>query len=190
MTANSVSDSKSVILTFDDGPGKFLTQILDILKKEQVPAMFFWQTRLLYPQRPWQRVLNEGHVIGSHTVQHVDLTRRSGVEQLREIQRSLEQIEMVTGRRPRYFRPPFGQYNTNTITALRELDVLPVMWRIASLDWELKNDSRQIISNVTDNLEDGAIILLHELQQTVDVLPELIQAIKSQGYRFKLLDTN
>ena len=58
------------------------------------------------------------------------------------------------------------------------------MWKIASLDWELKNDPEKIITNVTDHLEDGAIILLHELKQTIDVLPELIKEIKAKGYHF------
>lgn len=64
---------KSVVLTFDDGPGRYLLEILDVLKVENVPAVFFWQTRLLHPVRPWRKVIDEGHMIGSHSCKHPDL---------------------------------------------------------------------------------------------------------------------
>ncbi|AQQ55082.1 polysaccharide deacetylase [Planococcus lenghuensis] len=180
-------EEKSVILTFDDGPGKFLPEILDVLSEEKVPAMFFWQTRLLYPARPWQRVLAEGHVIGTHTVKHPNLVRLSEEQQLHELRSSIEQLEAVTGIRPRYFRPPFGQYDQATLRTAETLELTPVMWRIASLDWELRDDPAAIVTNVVENLEDGAVVLLHELPQTVSVLQKLIQAIKEKGYTFKLL---
>ncbi|UOR10831.1 polysaccharide deacetylase family protein [Halobacillus amylolyticus] len=179
---------KSVVLTFDDGPSKVLTQILDVLKAENVPAVFFWQSRLLYPKRPWNRVLGEGHIIGSHTTKHSNLTKLSYEEQYKEIQNSITKIERITGNKIKYFRPPFGQYNADTIKAVKQLNGIPVMWRIASIDWELKEDPQQIITNVADNLEDGAVILLHELKQTLEVLPELIKAIRDKGYSFTLLE--
>jgi peptidoglycan/xylan/chitin deacetylase (PgdA/CDA1 family) len=181
------SDEKSVVLTFDDGPSKHLPQILDILKQEEVPAVFFWQTRLLYPRRPWKRVLEEGHLIGTHTTKHLNLVKLSYEEQYQEIKNSMSKIKEITGNEVTYFRPPFGQFNDDTINAAKQLNVTTVMWRVASIDWELKEDPQQIITNVVENLEDGAIILLHELKQTLDVLPQLIKAIKEKGYTFKLL---
>lgn len=178
---------KSVVLTFDDGPSRALSRILDALKQEAVPAAFFWQSRLLYPARPWQRVLEEGHQIGSHSHKHMNLVNLPYQEQYRDIQHSLEKIMQVTGTEVKHFRPPFGQFNEDTLQAAAALGVTPVMWRVASMDWELQNTPERVISTITDNLEDGAIILLHELQHTADILPELIQAIRSEGYGFTLL---
>lgn len=178
---------KSVVLTFDDGPGRHLPQILDALKMGEVPAVFFWQTRLLYPQRPWRRVLEEGHMIGSHSCKHPDLRKMDYQEQYAEIFNSKKKLENTIGQPIRYFRPPFGQYDDGTLKALKELDLTPVMWTIASLDWELKAHPEQIISNVVLNLEEGAIILLHELPQTLLVLPELIRQIRNEGYSFTIL---
>lgn len=178
---------KSVVLTFDDGPGRYLPQILDVLKTENVPAVFFWQTRLLHPNRPWSRVIEEGHMIGSHSCKHPDLRRMEYQEQYEELFYSKQKLETITGQSVRYFRPPFGQYDTCTLKAVKALELIPVMWSTASFDWELKERPEQIISNVVGHLEEGAIILLHELSQTLLVLPELIRQIRNQGYSFSLL---
>ncbi|MEQ6375662.1 polysaccharide deacetylase family protein [Bacillaceae bacterium S4-13-56] len=187
ITSSIDPNRKSVILTFDDGPSRVLKPILDILKEEDVPAMFFWQTKLLHPKRPWKRVLEEGHSIGTHTIKHPELTKLSYDAQMKEIALSKEQISQTTGSEVKYFRPPFGRYNEDTLKIVAELGLSTVLWRIAAIDWELKDTPEQIIANVVENLEDGAVILLHELKQTVLVLPELIQEIKKQGYSFKLL---
>ncbi|WP_244946838.1 polysaccharide deacetylase family protein [Planococcus soli] len=187
ITGSPVLSEKSVVLSFDDGPSKVLPQILDILKQFDVPAMFFWQSRLLYPSRPWQRVLDEGHIIGTHSRKHRNLIQLSYEEQYRDIQNSLAHIEKTTGMPVIYFRPPYGRFNSDTLKAANALGLTTVMWRIASMDWELKDDPSQIIQYVIENLEDGAIILLHELEQTADILPQLITAIKEQGYTFSVL---
>lgn len=187
VTISQDPNEKAVILTFDDGPGKFLPQILDVLKQEQVPAVFFWQTRLLYPKRPWKRVLSEGHLIGTHTTKHLNLVNLTYDEQYHEVKNSVTSIEKVTGTRVKYFRPPFGRFNKDTIKAAKQLNLTLVLWRVASMDWELKDNPEQILANVVDNLEDGTVILLHELKQTLDILPRLIHAIREKGYNFKLL---
>ncbi|ASN07323.1 polysaccharide deacetylase [Virgibacillus necropolis] len=173
---------KSIVLTFDDGPSRVLPAILDVLKEENVPATFFWQSRLLYPERPWERVLDEGHLIGTHSTKHLNLVKQPYEKQYQDIRNSVSKIEAITGNKVTYFRPPFGQYNNDTIKAVKKLNLTPILWRVASMDWELKEHPEQIISNVVDNLEDGAIILLHELTQTVGILPALLKAIKEKGY--------
>jgi peptidoglycan/xylan/chitin deacetylase (PgdA/CDA1 family) len=187
LTKVKATKEKSVVLTFDDGPSKVLPQILDILKDEEVPAMFFWQTRLLFKERPWKRLVEEGHQIGTHTINHPNLTKLNFEQQLKQLQVSVSEIEGITGQKVTYFRPPFGRYNDVTIKAAQQLGLTTVMWRIAAIDWELKCNPEEILSNVIDNLEDGAIILLHELSQTVKVLPEMIRKIKEKGYNFVLL---
>lgn len=178
---------KTVVLTFDDGPSKVLTKILDILKDENVPAMFFWQSRLLYSARPWQRVLNEGHCIGSHTINHPNLTKLTYEQQYHQLERSVTQIENIIGQKITYFRPPFGQYNKDTLRAAEQLGLITVMWKVASVDWGLRSNPNQIAANVIDHLEDGAIILLHELHQTVEALPTIIKSIRDKGYHFRIL---
>ncbi|PSL42978.1 peptidoglycan/xylan/chitin deacetylase (PgdA/CDA1 family) [Salsuginibacillus halophilus] len=173
-----------VILTFDDGPSRQLPRILDVLQEKGVPAIFFWQSRLLYEGRPWRRVLAEGHQIGAHTHRHRNLVKLDKKEQERQIKLNVETVARVTGEEVRYFRPPFGRYNEDTLEVLKSFNLLPVMWEISSFDWEPEKTPDDIICNVCDHLQDGSIILLHELKNTVAALPELIDEIRAQGYEF------
>ncbi|WP_174730311.1 polysaccharide deacetylase family protein [Mesobacillus harenae] len=184
---NHKPDEGRVVLTFDDGPGRHLAAILDILKEKAVPAVFFWNTRLLYDQRPWRRVIDEGHLIGSHSHKHVNLTSLNQQKQYDEIKTSIDRIESITGQRVRYFRPPFGQFNEDTVAVLKSLDLTPVMWEITSYDWENKAEPGKTVCNVIDHVKAGSIILLHELEQTVEVLPELIDRLREEGYDFTLI---
>lgn len=178
--------SKSLILTFDDGPSSVLIPLLDILKKHDVQAMFFWQSRLLHKNRPWKRVLEEGHIIGGHSLRHRELTRLSRYEQQRDIEFNIKQIEGQTGQKIKYFRPPYGQFNEDTLQVLKGLDVVPFLWEVAGLDWELKHNPDQIVHNSVNHAEDGSVILLHELKQTVLILDNLINELKNEGYTFIL----
>jgi peptidoglycan/xylan/chitin deacetylase (PgdA/CDA1 family) len=178
--------TKSLILTFDDGPSSVLIPILDILKKHKVQAMFFWQSRLLHKHRPWKRVVDEGHIIGGHSLRHRDLTRLSRVGQLHDIELNKRHIEHLTGKQMKYFRPPYGQFNEDTLGVLKELNIIPFLWEIAGLDWEHKDNPGHIVQNILNNAENGSVILLHELKQTVSILDELITELKAEGFSFEL----
>lgn len=149
--------------------------------------MFFWQSRLLYKHRPWQRVIDEGHQIGAHTHNHKNLIKLNRDQQSVQIRNSVNKIEEITKQKVHYFRPPFGQYNEDTLSILAELDLLPLMWDITSYDWINKATPKKIVCNVVSNVRDGSIILLHELEQTVTILPELIGGIRERGFEFSLL---
>jgi peptidoglycan/xylan/chitin deacetylase (PgdA/CDA1 family) len=178
---------KKVVLTFDDGPGRHTLNILDILKDKEVPALFFWQARYFYQERPWKRLLQEGHQIGSHGHNHKNLTKLSYEKQYKHIHGSIEKLEQITCQKVQHFRPPYGKYNEDTMRVVKELGVTPVMWDISSYDWELKQEPKKILTNVVDHIRPGSIILLHEFEQTVSILPQLIDEVREQGYKFVLM---
>ncbi len=178
--------SKSLILTFDDGPSSVLVELLDILKINNVKSLFFWQSKLLHKNRPWKRVIEEGHMIGGHSLRHRVLTRLSYSDQLHDITTNLKQIETLTGQKVKYFRPPYGQFNEETLDVLKELGVVPFLWEVAGLDWEHKHAPFHIVHNILNHTEDGSVILLHELKQTVEILDDLISELKLEGYEFVL----
>ncbi|GGB66070.1 polysaccharide deacetylase family protein [Fictibacillus barbaricus] len=178
--------SNSLILTFDDGPSSVLIPILDVLKKHDIKAMFFWQSRLLHKKRPWKRVLDDGHILGGHSLRHRDLTRLSRDEQFHDIRSNKIHIEKLTGQKMKYFRPPFGQFNGDTLYVLKELEVIPFLWEVAGLDWEHKQNPQYIVHNILNHVENGSVILLHELRQTVEILDDLLTELKLEGYEFVL----
>ncbi|GAE24934.1 polysaccharide deacetylase [Halalkalibacter wakoensis JCM 9140] len=182
----SGTKKKTVVLTFDDGPSKHLDDFLDVLKEEQVPAVFFWEARMLHHKRPWKRALQEGHIIGSHANRHRNLVKLSTEQQRAQIETSIRTIEHVTKQPVRFFRPPFGQYNEHTLEITSSLNLQTVMWSVTSFDWELKTQPNQIVHNVVEHLDDGAIILLHERIQTLEVLPLLIRSIRKKGFSFSV----
>lgn len=181
------SPRNAVVLTFDDGPGRYTNELLDILQAYEVKAVFFWQSRLVYHKRPWQRLLNEGHILASHAHNHCNLTRLTKDEQFHHIYHSKKTLEKLSGQEIKYFRPPFGQYNEDTMKIIQELNLNPIMWEISSYDWELKLEPEKITSNIVEHVKEGSIILLHELEQTVKALPSIIEGIHEKGLRFELL---
>jgi peptidoglycan/xylan/chitin deacetylase (PgdA/CDA1 family) len=99
---------REVVITFDDGPSPYTEMILSILEEEQVPAAFFWLAGKDLSLA--EKVLAQGHQLGSHTVGHVRLPDLSGEAQLEEVGLSLELLEEAAQTPVRYFRPPYGSY--------------------------------------------------------------------------------
>lgn len=154
------------------------------MKRADIQAVFFWQSRLLHHKRPWEKVLQEGHKIGSHSHLHVNLAEKSFEAQYTQMKTSVDVQEKVTGRRPVLFRPPYGRYDRNTLKAASELGLQVVLWNLASLDWQLKKNPAAILDNVVHAVKPGSIILLHEYEQTLAVLEELIVRLKNENYSF------
>ncbi|SDN32186.1 polysaccharide deacetylase family protein [Alkalicoccus daliensis] len=184
MISKGSASKRQVFLTFDDGPGKYTNKILDILGEEQVPAVFFWQSRLFHYKRPWQRLLKEGHKLGLHSHLHVNLEKMTFEEQCRQLLTNAEIHKTVTGTIPELFRPPYGRYNQDTLRIAAEMNLSTVLWNISSFDWINRETPENIVRNVRDNASPGAIILLHELPQTVEILEELIRTLKQEDYSF------
>ncbi|GAE34376.1 polysaccharide deacetylase [Halalkalibacter akibai JCM 9157] len=100
------------------------------------------------------------------------------------MKKSKEIIERITGQEVKFFRPPFGQYNEDTLEAVSQLGMKLVMWNISSYDWNLKSEPEIITNNITEHIQDHSIILLHELEQTLTILPSVIKHLKEKGYHF------
>lgn len=173
-----------MLLTFDDGPTRRFDDILCILNEKNVLGVFYWQSRLLHPTRPWKRLLEHGHILGTHGHRHLKLSKLSADKQYHEIEKGKNQLEALIGQKVTWFRPPFGIYNEDTIAATKKLGLSTMMWHIASWDWKHEDSPEQILTNVLDNVSGGNIILLHELPQTVKILPELIDRIREKGLDF------
>jgi peptidoglycan-N-acetylglucosamine deacetylase len=180
---------KIIALTFDDGPwGKTTEQVLDILKKEDIKATFFWIGKHLqrYPQIA-RRVIAEGHVVGNHTWSHrySDMDRTTAAH---EIDDTTALIEQTTGAKTLLFRPPGGRLKNGLAEYAETLDDSVILWSVPSADTLPNTSIQTLINNVLDRATSGGIVLLHDgggdRRKTVAALPIIVAKLKEQGYQF------
>lgn len=188
------SFKKQVALTFDDGPDRnFTLQVLDILKKEQVPATFFVVGNLSkrYPD-VLERIDQEGHIIGNHSYNHPQFTKISLTQLDKQIHQTNRIIHQAIKKTPLLVRPPYGSMNRKVENHLGKQGFRVIQWSVDTVDWKGPS-SQQIVHTVKRDTKPGGIILQHsaggdQLQQSVDALPEIIRHFKSQGYEFVTID--
>lgn len=178
---------KYIALTFDDGPSRKYTPILlDGLKERGVHATFFLMGKNIEGEEDIvKRMSEEGHLIGNHSYEHIQLTKAGAKAVCEAVEHTQEQIEAITGKRPEYIRPPYGDWNEELE---EEIGMTPVLWSLDSLDWKLK-DTGKIIRQVLKDVKDGDIILLHDIfLSSVEAALELIDILQKEGYVFVTAD--
>ena len=180
-------EGKCVALTFDDGPHKEYTEeLLDGLKERGVRVTFFLMGQNIEGNEDLvKRMHDEGHLIGNHSYSHIQLTKAGAQAVCQAVDRTSKIIEDITGERPQYMRPPYGDWNEQL-----ECDVgmTTVLWSVDSLDWKLKNKNK-IVKRVLKDVEDGDIILMHDIFPTsVQAALELVDTLTRQGYTFVTVD--
>lgn len=184
---NTVKEKPKIAITFDDGPNAESTsRLLDGLKERDVKATFFVIGKLIEGNEDLiKRQKEEGHIIGNHTYNHVDITRMSDADAMEEIRRTNEAVKKVTGDDVMFVRPPFGVWQKKLES---ELNVLPVMWSVDPLDWTTENTD-EIVNKVVTKVKENDIILLHDCyQSSVDAAFRIIDILKKQGYEFVTVD--
>lgn len=184
--SDSGGDSGKVALSFDDGPGTFTPNVLDALKDKGVKATFFMIGENTDKHPDFVKDVHDaGHEIGNHTWDHPDLTKLSSDSQKDEIQKTNDAINSLVGITPHWLRPPYGNFNDDTESILSDLGMQKILWNVDTRDWSgLSADD--IYSRATDELKDGAIILMHDgvnnSSETAKALPRIIDTIKDQGF--------
>lgn len=179
------SDGKYVALTFDDGPHPEVTpRILDTLKKHDAKATFFMLgSQVEYYPELSNKVMEAGHEIGNHTMNHHDLTALEFNQIIEEMQQSNDIIEKATGRATTLFRPPYGASNGNVEQIASGMGNSLVMWSVDSLDWKSR-DAVAVNEEVMSNVSPGSIVLMHDIHpSTADALPQLLTSLEEQGYQ-------
>ena len=192
--AAAENKDKVLYLTFDAGyENGNIEKILDILKKENVPAAFFILDNLILKNTDLvKRMSDEGHLVCNHTKNHRDLTKCTSDEITKNVS-DLEKIyEEKTGNTlAKYFRFPEGRYSEHALKVVNDMGYKTIFWSFAYEDWDnAKQPSpEKALKKVLANTHDGAVILLHPTSDTnAKILPTLIEEWKSMGYRFGTLD--
>ena len=187
-----------IVLTFDDGPdADFTPRILDILKKENVPAAFFVVGSMAEKNIPiLRREYEEGYEIGNHTFFHPDISAVSVQRVNLELNATRKLIESVTGRSTILFRPPFNaDAEPQTLAEVipvaesRNQSYITIGESIDPWDWQPGVTADSIVARVIRQKDAGSMLLLHDAggdtrEETVKALPEIIHFFKSHGYKF------
>ena len=185
-TEKILSEKPRIAITFDDGPSETYTpRLLDGLKERNVKASFFVIGKMAEANpKLIQREKEEGHLIGNHTYNHVDISKISDEEAVSEIRKTNQVIEKVTKENVEYLRAPFGSWKKNLIG---RMDVFPVAWSIDPLDWTTENTD-EIVNKVTE-VKENDIILMHDCyQSSVDAALRIIDILQKEGYEFVTVD--
>ena len=180
---------KVIALTIDDGPWpKTTAEMLDILKRNNVKATFFWVGSALQENPEIaKRVVAEGHAIGNHTWHHWyrkmdEATAKSEIEKTNEL------IYKTTGVKTSFFRPPGGYLNNGLAAYAKSQKNSVVMWSVTSADTDPRAKYQVFVKNVIRDAKPGAIVLMHDgggnRERTVKALPAIVSGLKQQGYRF------
>ncbi|GGH85242.1 peptidoglycan/xylan/chitin deacetylase (PgdA/CDA1 family) [Pullulanibacillus pueri] len=187
-----------VALTFDDGPDpRHTLKLLDLLKRYQVQATFFvvGECAEKHPEI-LKRMNREGHSIGIHHYKHKSNWFLMPSQTRFQCQKTAEIIKRITGKAPKYYRPPWGKLNLFTYWVARPYKL--VIWSAILGDWSLKLGKQRLLERLYRNLCDGAVIVLHDSNQSpgadngaADVMIEALEVFLPnvyQTYRFVTVD--
>lgn len=193
---------RQVALTFDDGPDpRWTPKLLDILKREHVPATFFVTGASALGEGPLlRRIIAQGSELGNHSTTHADMSRQSRHAVQLELNATERLVEAYTGRTMRLFRPPFlgdadpdrrDELHASRIAA--DMGYLTVGLNVDPLDWKAPGVDA-IVARAVSQVEAGTakrpaqVILLHDSggdrNQTIAALPLIIRALRARGYTF------
>lgn len=185
-------DKKNILLTFDQGyENGYTAQILDTLKEKKVKAVFFLLQD--YAERNpelVQRMIDEGHIVGNHSVSHYSMPDLSAEECRQEIEGLQEYMKQNFGVTMKLFRPPMGEFSEQSLSVTKDCGLSTMLWSFAYADWDVnaQPDPAQAKEKLIGAAHEGAIYLLHSVSQTnAEVLGEVIDGIRDEGFKFEKL---
>lgn len=174
-------NGKMVALTYDDGPSANTTTILNTLKKYNSAATFFVVgNRVSTYKSTVKAAYDMGCEIGNHTWSHATLTTLSASAIKSQLTQTNNAVKAVTGVSPVIMRAPGGSSNS-TVSSVAGMPI--IYWSIDTRDWATHSSS-QTISAVLNHVQDGDIVLMHDLYSwTASASQTIIPALVSRGYQ-------
>ena len=180
---------KEIALTFDDGPHpQFTRRLLELLKQLDVKATFFVVGKKV-DEAPAivAQTLADGHEIANHTYHHINLDKVGQPAVEEEIRLCNEAVKRACGKTPTLFRPPGGHHHAHILSGADKLGMQVILWTDDPADFA-KPGADVILSRIMKEVSSGSDILLHDgIEQTLEMLPELVMQLRHDGYRFVTL---
>lgn len=187
MTWGFSRQTNAVYLTFDDGPDPFVTPwVLDELKKNNAKATFFCVGNQVkkYPEL-FERIKQEGHTVGNHTMNHENGRKTKTDSYLSSINEAKEWISS------KFFRPPYGSMTNKQAKDVSDSGYKIIMWSWLTYDFDEKVETTEIIRSA-QQVRPGDIIVLHDNPKCFErlkvILPEVISIIHQKGFKLKSIN--
>ncbi|MCQ2426462.1 MAG: polysaccharide deacetylase family protein [Lachnospiraceae bacterium] len=185
----SESTDKVITLTLDCGePTANTGKILDTLKEKGVHATFFLTMPFILAEpQSVQRMIDEGHTIGNHTVNHKMMPTLSIEEQTNEIMGVHNYVKEHFGYEMHLMRFPQGAHSERCLALMKSLGYRSVQWTFAYGDYNIYNqpDPEWALNHILSNVCPGSIFLLHNGSDTnAAILGDVIDGVRAAGYTF------
>jgi len=185
-TWNVPSDDKVIYLTFDDGPIPDVTPwVMDVLEEYDAKGTFFCVGNNVkkHPE-VYQEVLDRGHAVGNHTLNHLSGWANTHLEYLHDIRNCAHLVNS------KLFRPPYGRLKPNQAQFLmRHYDI--IMWDVLSGDFDQNLEPSQCLGNVIMKAGPGSIVVFHDSIKAEKnlkyALPKTLAYFADQGFRFETI---
>lgn len=189
LTWDIKTGSRSIYLTFDDGPIPIVTpHVLKILKEYQAKATFFCigDNVRKHPDI-FKQVKQDGHAIGNHTFNHLKGWKTEDDTYIENFKQAAELLQT------NLFRPPYGRIKRSQAEKLKVLnpDLNIIMWDVLSGDFDMTLKPERCLKKTIQYTRPGSIIVFHDSLKAFNrleyVLPRALSFWKSEGYTFELL---
>lgn len=188
------TSKKVLYLTFDEGyENGYTGKILDTLHATSTPAAFFVTGPYLERETALvKRMVDEGHIVGNHTINHPSMPSVVDDEKLnKELTGLDEKFFALTQKNMKFVRPPMGEFSERTLALSKNLGYKTIFWSSAYVDWNVnaQKSASYAVEQVTSQFHNGSIILLHAVSKdNMEALPEIIKDARSKGYTFESLN--
>lgn len=188
-------DKKVIYLTFDEGGNKtYVKEIVDILNKHNIDATFFF-SRNYISNNPdlMKKIINSGHSIGNHTVNHLSMPSLATKDKFDSYYSELKETEIAfmqaTGKpMEKLFRYPMGEYSNRTMNIMKSMGYKSIFWSVAYKDWDADYNKEYSLNNMKKQLHNGAIYLIHpKCRGNYEALEDFINYATDLGYKFDLV---
>ncbi|MCB9034858.1 MAG: polysaccharide deacetylase family protein [Chitinophagales bacterium] len=181
------NNDNAIFLSFDDGPNPNTTPfILKTLQQYNAKASFFCLGRNVeqYPDLT-QQIVAEGHLIANHGYEHLDAWKINRSTYLENIDKGKMAIQQISNQEKIFFRPPYGKFKL-----VKHIDKI-INYSIMCGDFDSTISSEQCLKNITDNLEVGSIVCMHDNDKATEkiqfVLPQLLSFVQQQKMLTKII---
>lgn len=179
-----IKNAYGLFLSFDDGPDPVSTPvILGKLSLLGIKATFFCLgEKIQRHYNLYQKILEEGHLVGNHGFQHLSGWRTSKSRYLENVKKGFECVKSPL------YRPPYGRMTRSQTKAIKAQHHI-ILWNIMPGDFDISKKPKDFNYMNNEKYMPGDIIVLHDKAECLENTIACIEALAVQNREFELFNT-